>query len=99
MNSNQIQVVKDWMDDFSMLGEQANPELWLKLVAEEQEEFWKATDLENTVKEACDLIWVITGYLHSLGIPTEDCFNEVVKSNYSKIPEEGPILRRPESRR
>ena len=42
----------------------------------------------------CDLIYVLAGTAVSLGIPLEECWAEVQRSNMSKIPEDGVIKRR-----
>ena len=42
----------------------------------------------------CDLIYVLSGTAVSLGIPLEECWAEVQRSNMSKIPEDGVIRRR-----
>lgn len=45
--------------------------------------------------DACaDLIWVIEGFCHSLGIPLQDVWNEVARSNHSKISDNGNIIKR-----
>lgn len=51
--------------------------------------------LGEVAKEACDVIVVAAGLLHSLGINPQDAWNEVMGSNLSKIdPATGTVLKR-----
>jgi predicted HAD superfamily Cof-like phosphohydrolase len=54
----------------------------------------KSDDIENLAKELCDLIYVILGTAISYGIPLDKCFDEVHKSNMSKLDENGKPLYR-----
>jgi hypothetical protein len=40
----------------------------------------------QVIKEACDLIWVTYGLLHSLGVDPDVAFDRVYTSNWSKFP-------------
>lgn len=63
-----------------------------------KEEFDELTDASTRVEEldACmDLIWVILGYAHARGFNVEGGWNEVTRSNMSKIdPETGKVNKR-----
>lgn len=89
------QTVLDRADGAAVKGDQAR--LYRKLVEEEFKEFVEATDagidLKHIAKEAADLIWVIEGYCHSVGIPLERVFTELGESNGSKIVD-GKVIRR-----
>jgi predicted HAD superfamily Cof-like phosphohydrolase len=77
------------------LGEQAN--LYLKLI---EEEFYELTDAFRNkdiveIADACaDLKWVIEGLEHTLNIPQQEVWNEVSRSNLSKISASGKVLKR-----
>lgn len=69
--------------------------LYYDLIREEVKELFESTDYANTIKELADILVVTLGALHSIGINGEDAWNEVVKSNMSKIdPTTGKVLRR-----
>jgi phosphoribosyl-ATP pyrophosphohydrolase len=38
------------------------------------------------IKEACDLLWVTYGLLHSLGVDPDSAFDRIYTSNWSKFP-------------
>lgn len=66
-----------------------------KLVTEEFEEFRAAMfagDLVAIADAICDLHYVLSGTSVSFGIPEDQCFAEVQRSNMSKI--EGGVIRR-----
>lgn len=71
--------------------------LYKKLIQEEFEEFVEAYEQNDIVEiaDACaDLIWVIEGYCHSRGIDLQRVWNEVTRSNHSKISDSGKVLKR-----
>ena len=41
---------------------------------------------EDVIKEACDVIWVTYGLLHSMGVDVDEAFDKVSDSNNSKLP-------------
>lgn len=55
-----------------------------------KEEFYELTmavknfDVVETADACADLIWVIEGLCHSLGIPLQQVWDEVARSNFSK---------------
>jgi predicted HAD superfamily Cof-like phosphohydrolase len=103
MNSN------DDVKTFMLAGEQKvyiNPaitddrtnqaELYLKLVTEEYNELIEAfrnNDLIEIADACADLKWVIEGLEHSLGIPQQSVWDEVSKSNMSKMVD-GKLIKR-----
>lgn len=69
-------------------------ELYRRLMAEETLEF---IDAETEVEEfdAClDTIWVIIGFMLAKGWLIRSGWEEVVRSNLSKIPADGVMLKR-----
>lgn len=69
--------------------------LYKTLIKEEVQEFYDSTDTINTVKELNDIIVVTVGAIASMGINAEEVWNEVTRSNMSKVnPETGKVLRR-----
>ena len=66
--------------------------LRIKLIEEELKEF-KDAILKNDLKEAADaltdILYVTYGAGHAFGINLDDCFDEVQKSNMSKLGEDG----------
>lgn len=73
-------------------------DLYSELIKEEKEEFDEARDNNNAVEEldaCCDMIWVIVGYALSRGWDIKGAFNEVARSNMSKIDKTtGKVLKR-----
>jgi len=75
--------------------------LWrlrMNLCQEEWAEFDKAMDgtedLVDIADAICDLIYVLCGTAVSFGIPLDECFAEVQRSNMSKLDADGkPIVR------
>lgn len=71
--------------------------LYMNLIAEEYQELEEAFECRDLVEmaDACaDLIWVIQGLCHSTGIPLQAVWDEVCRSNLSKISESGKIIKR-----
>ena len=72
--------------------------LYLNLIKEEFEELQEAVKDNDRVEQldaALDIITVCAGFLHSFGCDAEGAWNEVVRSNMSKInPETGKVLKR-----
>ena len=73
-------------------------ELYMKLIEEEYDELGDAYKIEHDIEEldaCCDLIWVTIGYALSRGWDIAGAFNEVARSNMSKIDSEtGKVLKR-----
>ena len=73
-------------------------ELYANLVEEESQEFWsgilKNDDIE-TLDGIADTIWVLVGYAHSRGWNIIGAFDEVARSNMSKVDKaSGKLLKR-----
>lgn len=72
-------------------------ELRIKLIAEELQELVDAINDKDIVEVAdalTDILYVTYGAGHSFGIDLDRCFNEVQRSNMSKLGEDGkPIYR------
>ena len=76
-------------------GDQAD--LYLNLITEEYLELLYAFEHRDIVEiaDACaDLKWVIEGLEHTLDLPQQQIWDEVARSNLSKISEDGTVLRR-----
>lgn len=72
--------------------------LYANLVEEEVAEFWSGTennDAIETLDGICDAIWVLVGYAHAKGWNVVGAFEEVARSNMSKVDiESGKLLKR-----
>ena len=67
-------------------------ELRVNLIAEELEELKVAVknkDLKETVDALTDILYVTYGAGHAFGVDLDKCFEEVQKSNMSKLDEYG----------
>jgi predicted HAD superfamily Cof-like phosphohydrolase len=73
-------------------------DLYLKLIQEEYRELFEAVETKNEVEEfdACiDLIWVILGHMIVKGWNVPGGWNEVTRSNMSKLdPTTGKAIHR-----
>lgn len=72
-------------------------QLYINLIIEEFKELadgWKAGDLVEVADACADLIWVVQGLCHTLGIPQQKVWDEVARSNMSKISDNGKVLKR-----
>jgi predicted HAD superfamily Cof-like phosphohydrolase len=70
--------------------------MYFDLVREEYYELYcaiKNMDIVETADACADLIWVIEGLCHSLGIPLQKVWDEVNRSNMSKLIE-GNLVKR-----
>ncbi|MAJ57793.1 MAG: phosphoribosyl-ATP diphosphatase [Candidatus Pelagibacter sp.] len=75
-------------------------DLRLELIQEEVAELIAGVakkDFENVAKELVDILYVVYGMGHSLGINLDQCFAEVHRSNMSKL-EDGRVLYRPDGK-
>lgn len=76
-----------WPDDKTL-------NLRVQLIEEEVDELFDGVDrrdLQNVAKELVDILYVVYGMGGSLGIDLDACFEEVHRSNMSKI-EDGKVL-------
>jgi predicted HAD superfamily Cof-like phosphohydrolase len=79
------------------VGNDFQAKLYMNLIAEEYKELalaWVDQDLVEIADACADLIWVIQGLNHTLGIPQQKVWDEVARSNMSKISENGKVLKR-----
>jgi predicted HAD superfamily Cof-like phosphohydrolase len=71
--------------------------LRIELISEELQELVDACDANDIIEVAdalTDILYVTYGAAHSFGIPIDECFKEVQRSNMSKLGEDGkPIYR------
>ena len=66
--------------------------LRISLINEELEEFKEAiknNDLKEAIDALTDILYVTYGAGHSFGVNLDECFDEVQKSNMSKLGEDG----------
>lgn len=91
--------VKTFMDACDQtandFGAQAN--LYMALIIEEYKELMVAFGNRDIVEiaDACaDLKWVIEGLEHTLQIPQQKVWDEVARSNLSKISSTGKVIKR-----
>lgn len=71
--------------------------LYMDLIKEEFLELqtaFKDFDAVEVADACADLIWVIEGLAHTIGIPMQQVWNEVARSNHSKVSETGKVLKR-----
>ena len=90
---NQPVIDSPWLDGWN----DNQSELYMKLITEEYGELlsgWLKGDLVEIADACADLIWVIQGLNHTLGIPQQKVWDEVARSNMSKISENGKVLKR-----
>ena len=90
--------VKTFIEACDQEKSESNSELYKTLMAEEYKEFLDAHLDVNKVEEldACmDLIWVTLGYCYMNGWDVQGAWNEVARSNLSKINSEtGKVIKR-----
>ncbi len=86
--SNMALDVKVFIDACDQQASQENAHLYRGLIAEEYEEFCQALIMRDDVEQldACmDMIWVIIGYCYMKNFQIHGAWEEVVRSNFSKI--------------
>jgi phosphoribosyl-ATP pyrophosphohydrolase len=65
-----------------------------KLIQEEFKELMTAPYLDEVMKEACDLVYVVLGMFVEFGWDFDEAFSRVHESNMSKLGEDGkPVYR------
>ena len=67
-------------------------QLRIDLIKEELQELQEAiknNDLKETVDALTDILYVTYGAGHAFGVNLDDCFDEVQRSNMSKLDENG----------
>ncbi len=74
---------------------EAESGLYYKLINEEYHELTDSSIRVEELDAIADLIWVLIGYAHTRGYNLEGAWNEVARSNMSKIdPASGKVLKR-----
>ena len=71
--------------------------LYKELVREEFSELddaFQEKDIIGVADACADLVWVIQGLAHTLGINFDAVWHQISQSNMSKVPADGKILRR-----
>ena len=72
-------------------------ELYVDLIIEEFKELmnaYKDRDIVEIADACADLKWVIEGLEHTLKLPQQKIWNEVARSNLSKISPNGKVIKR-----
>jgi predicted HAD superfamily Cof-like phosphohydrolase len=95
MLTSNAELVKSWMSKAGQLTNLDNDE-WLEAQEKQltyvEEEFYELmyafrNETRSAVlKEACDLLWVTYGLLHTLGVDPDTAFDRIYTSNCSKFP-------------
>jgi len=96
--SNMALDVKVFIDACDQQPSPDNVHLYRSLIAEEYEEFCQALIMRNDVEQldACmDMIWVILGYCYMKNFQVYGAWEEVARSNLSKIDRKtGKVIKR-----
>jgi predicted HAD superfamily Cof-like phosphohydrolase len=77
-------------------GRLSQAQLYTNLIEEEYSELMsaiKSRDIVETADACADLIWVVEGLMYSLGIDPQTVWDEITKSNNSKIID-GKLIKR-----
>lgn len=88
--------VKKFLDACDQYPSEKNVQLYEDLISEEYSEFIEAYEKNDDVEQldACmDMIWVILGYCHMKGFDVQGAWDEVARSNLSKIQSNGKVLK------
>lgn len=71
--------------------------LYYELIKEEFLELtaaYRSFDVVECADACADLIWVIEGFCLTMGIPLQKVWDEVARSNHSKISASGKVIKR-----
>jgi predicted HAD superfamily Cof-like phosphohydrolase len=71
--------------------------MYVKLIDEEHQELLEATLSEDPVEQLdalIDILVVTIGAIHSMGADGEGAWREVMRSNFSKVGEDGKVRKR-----
>lgn len=101
---NTMSIFKD-QEKFMIAGDQSvdnynesQYNMYLDLIKEEVQELQDAVDQDDKVEQLdalIDILVVVVGALHSLGADAEGAWNEVIRSNMSKVdPATGKVIKR-----
>lgn len=105
MRTTNFEKVEDFMEVMGQevklspeFPDEATLQLRLSLIQEEVDELEEGVrnrDIVNVAKELTDILYVVYGMGHSLGIDLDACFEEVQASNMSKLGDDGkPVIRK-----
>ena len=95
-SNNDVKVFMEACDQ-NEVGFNKQSELYFKLIREEFDELVRAyfeKDMVEIADGCADLKWVIEGLEHTLQIPQQAVWDEVSRSNLSKISPTGKVLKR-----
>ena len=82
--------------DQNEVGFSPQSELYVDLIIEEFKELmdaYKNRDIVEIADACADLKWVIEGLEHTLQLPQQKIWNEVARSNMSKISPNGKVIK------
>jgi predicted HAD superfamily Cof-like phosphohydrolase len=85
-------ILEDGRFDWQLLVDQM--ELRRELVMEEANEVRTAESVEELTKELADLLYVVYGFAVTFGLPIDEVFERVHRSNMSKLGDDGKPLYR-----
>lgn len=68
--------------------------LYLRLIQEEFAELQQAASAKEELDALIDILVVTIGAIHSAGFDAEGAWNEVMRSNFSKIAADGKVKKR-----
>lgn len=90
-----VDFIQSLTDERAITSEEAETiTLRRKLIAEEFKELMEAPFLDDVLKEACDLVYVVLGMFVEFGWDFDEALSRVHESNMSKLGEDGkPIYR------
>ena len=92
---HKVAFIQARQDEREITKEEANViNLRRKLIAEEFRELMEAPFLDDVMKEACDLLYVVLGMFVEFGWDVEEAFSRVHDSNMSKLGEDGKPIHR-----
>jgi predicted HAD superfamily Cof-like phosphohydrolase len=95
-SNNDVKIFMDACDQTETgFGNQAD--LYLRLIREEFDELMRAyfeKDMVEIADGCADLKWVIEGLEHTLKLPQQAVWDEVSRSNLSKISSTGKVIKR-----
>lgn len=93
--SNMYNDVKTFIEACDQERTVENSNLYWNLIEEEYSEFLDAPNDTEELDACMDMIWVILGLCYMKGYNVEGAWNEVARSNLSKInPETGKVIKR-----
>jgi len=81
--------------DQSVTGDQAQFDMYIRLIEEEFKELQDADNDVDTLDALIDILVVTVGAIHSMGADGEGAWIEVMRSNFAKIDQaSGKVLKR-----